>query len=50
MSDETVTRLPVADDATVIAAAMSMIRKRQTAMRLARIRREAANDNRAPAA
>jgi hypothetical protein len=46
MSD--VIELPIGDDAAAISKAMAEIRARQTAMRLARIRREAANDNRKP--
>ena len=37
--------LPIDDAAATIAKAMAEVCARQTAMRLARIRREAANDN-----
>lgn len=46
MSDN-VTRLPIADEAAEIQAAFRALRIRQTRMRLRRMRREVANDNRA---
>jgi hypothetical protein len=45
MSDN-VTKLPIKDEAAQIRAAFRALRKRQTLLRLARIRREVANDNR----
>lgn len=44
MADKTI-KLPIKDDAAAIAAAMRDVYARQTAMLLARMRREAANDN-----